>query len=1857
MGGVYNKIHMKKLLNFRKLILVAFIVVSFAVGAQSAEAGLFTKIYDFDLANGRVPRGSLIESNGKFYGMTQYKGTSNRGVIFEYDPATSTYTKKFSFGGTNGTFPQGSLIESNGKFYGMTPSGGTSDYGVIFEYNPATSTYTKKYDFSTDGLMPIGSLIESNSKFYGMAEFGGTSNRGVIFEYDPATSTYTNKYNFDGTTNGANPHGSLLVINSKFYGMTYYGGTSNRGVIFEYDPATSTYTKKYDFDVTNGANPHGSLIGSNGNLYGLTSTGGVSSHGVIFEYNLTTSTFTKKYDFGDTDGAVPYGSLIVSNGKLYGMTYNGGTSTNGVVFEYDLATSIYTRIYDFNDAVNGANPYSGSLLESNGKFYGLTSYGGTSSNGVIFEYDPANFAPTATSVSISGSAYLGSTLTGSYTYGDLEGDLEGTSTYQWYRDDIEILNATSTTYVVTADDINTTIKFGVVPLASSGTSPGILTQSSGVIPESFAPTATSVSISGSAYLGSTLTGSYTYGDLEGDLEGTSTYQWYRDDIEILNATSTTYVVTADDINTTIKFGVVPVASTGTSPGVLAQSIGTLILVNNAPTATSVSISGTVALGNTLTGQYVYTDVENDPEGVSTFQWYRNNVAIGSATNITYVVTADDLNKTIKFEVTPVASTGSSPGTAVTSSITPYILYESADTAVTPGSPGTLGTADNLASIYNADSDYWTTALSVTDGGYDSQVFKINLDSSGITNPKFSVVWTGHGDVPTDKMVTIYFYNFTTSAWEQVTTQHCSTDCTLTGNKTGTKYVDVDGNTWVWVKADNYVSPIEISNVVFDNLNHTLTWDTNVAANSEIMYSSNAYSDWGEFNNEIFGANPYGSLTEYNGSFYGMTTENEGNNLDVGTIFEYNPDTSTYTDKFHFNTTNGAYPKGSLINVNGVFYGTAQQGGANNAGTLFAWDPVTNTITKQYDFNTSDGENPRGSLINISGVLYGTTSVGGANSVGTLFAWDPVTNTITKQYDFNTSDGAYPIGSLINIGGVLYGITSNGGANNVGTLFAWDPVTNTITKQFDFNTSDGANPYGSLIDIGGVLYGTTSQGGANGAGTLFAWDPVTNTITKQYDFNTTDGAYPQGSLINISGVLYGTTYQGGANGVGTLFAWDPVTNTITKKYDFNYSDGAYPRGSLIEINGVLYGTTYTGGPNDAGTLFAWDPVTNTQTILHTYYNSLVRYSRDDTMVTSHSIQFWYTTPTLYYIVRSTDASSNIATSEVGGPYASSCPYIFVWDGEKYVFVTDASSSSTLSIGLDRATWAATPFYKDPNTNNNYPNPEGYAKIQSGNLVARTVGNETFYDIKNTTELNEINYFDSTSLKIIDHDVSVNVFPDYRENGQIHTIAKNAPAPISVVDQDGHDVTSLLSQNDGVYYHSKLNVTPAYIDIKLSNDETTPANLKLLIERGKEGPFSGGSGSDTLQYKNEAGEFVDVPSEYNVFVTQREGAPHPSRLRFNSYGVETKVIDLSGLTIKDNTIRLIMTNTKRMWDIDYLAVDTNPDSAITVTSENPYYADLHFRGISSKVRTNPNDPNMILTEPVYGEVTDAFISNKTTGNATRYGDVTELLQSNDDKFVIMTQGDELAYKYAVPAQASGTERDFIYYTNDYHKAYIYALGDEIGPLPFSAMTQYPYHTDVESYPTDAEHNLYQSTYNTREINFTGLRSDIVPGQLHHSLNTDYIVLAVSEATASTPTPRTSGSIAFGCKDIKATNYQPFGISSPSTCRYAVVANTNTNTNNTLGIKGQCSATQLLTQNLKAGARNGKYNSFAKTIVSEVKILQAHMNRLGFASGKEDGILGPITDGAIKRMQKFLGTKQDGMVGPNTRGLINTSCGEKV
>ncbi len=354
----------------------------------------YKKLRDFTYDDGGGSSGSLFQaSDGKLYGMTNRETVAN-GVIFSFDPSSSVYTKlkDFTFN-ESGTYVSGILAKAaDGKLYGLSNQGGSYGYGVIFSFDPSGFTYTKLKDFDNiNGANPYGSLMQaSDRKLYGMTHGGGSNGVGVIFSYDPLSSTYTKLKDFD-QPGGAIPSGSLMqASNGKLYGMTYSGGSNYAGVIFSFDPVSSTYTNLKDFDNTNGWGPEGNLVqASNGKLYGMTLFGGSSDAGIIFSFDPSTLVYTKVKDFDIINGGYPSASLIqASDGKLYGVTLNGGGNSNGgVIFSFDPLSSTYTKLKDFDDT----NGYpSGSLIQaSDGKIYGMLSQGGSVNDGLIFSFDPS----------------------------------------------------------------------------------------------------------------------------------------------------------------------------------------------------------------------------------------------------------------------------------------------------------------------------------------------------------------------------------------------------------------------------------------------------------------------------------------------------------------------------------------------------------------------------------------------------------------------------------------------------------------------------------------------------------------------------------------------------------------------------------------------------------------------------------------------------------------------------------------------------------------------------------------------------------------------------------------------------------------------------------------------------------------------------------------------------------------------------------------------------------------------------------------------------------------------------------------------------------------------------------------------------------------------------------------------------------------------------------------------------------------------------------------------------------------------------------------------------------------------------
>jgi hypothetical protein len=194
---------------------------------------------------------------------------------------------------------------------------------------------------------------------------------------------------------------------------------------------------------------------------------------------------------------------------------------------------------------------------------------------------------------------------------------------------------------------------------------------------------------------------------------------------------------------------------GNSSGIGIDNIsitGTNIVINQAPTASAVSFSGTPNIGQLLTGTYTYTDAESDLEGTSTFQWYRadnasglNSAAISGATATTYMLQAADNGKYIRFGVVPVAASGTSPGVEAFSSWQGPVTDPTAVTATL--TPSVALTEQNL----NVEILTLTLENTIfTDATLDAANFTLNNAPAGV------VIDAVAYDTPTTALITLLY---------------------------------------------------------------------------------------------------------------------------------------------------------------------------------------------------------------------------------------------------------------------------------------------------------------------------------------------------------------------------------------------------------------------------------------------------------------------------------------------------------------------------------------------------------------------------------------------------------------------------------------------------------------------------------------------------------------------------------------------------------------------------------------------------------------------------------------------------------------------------------------------------------------------------------------------------------------------------------------------------------------------------------------------------------------------------------------------------------------------------------------------
>ena len=449
--------------------------------------------------------------------------------------------------------------------------------------------------------------------------------------------------------------------------------------------------------------------------------------------------------------------------------------------------------------------------------------------------------------------------------------------------------------------------------------------------------------------------------------------------------------------------------------------------------------------------------------------------------------------------------------------------------------------------------------------------------------------------------------------------------------------------------------------------------------------------------------------------------------------------------------------------------------------------------------------------------------------------------------------------------------------------------------------------------------------------------------------------------------------------------------------------------------------------------------------------------------------------------------------------SSCPTLFVWNGERYEFVADMLGAGVVGH------WVG-PGQRD------IPRPVEYIKIDRNMIRGKIL--PTTNDRRPTTTLSfrfmepleEAVYLDQARLLAVDHPADVDVYPNeyfasnppYPEFKVVVSRNRDVRPPAGAWDEHGHNLLPdlLAHRYVGDFALTQFQGFAKLHSLVLDLGEVYRGGPLWLLMHGEIEYFS----ANSMYAASQAD--VHAISPYVEALIGNENGANTEWVRvmgdmgFPAGGPRTMTVDLSGkLPMGTRKIRLT-TNLQIYWDnilVNRTAQDGSrglprttganaglrDDSNIHLTPVPLASADLQFHGFPLKIEGTP--PGNV--QYIYEKTSATGPYTRPAGTYTRYGDVLPLLTDLDDKSVVFGSGDEVRLDFDpshLPSLPQGWVRDYFFAANGYEKDmdFYAAEGNFVAPLPFLKMGDYPYGTS-KSFPLDDAHVNYLLEYNTRHM----------------------------------------------------------------------------------------------------------------------------------------------------------------------------------
>jgi len=442
---------------------------------------------------------------------------------------------------------------------------------------------------------------------------------------------------------------------------------------------------------------------------------------------------------------------------------------------------------------------------------------------------------------------------------------------------------------------------------------------------------------------------------------------------------------------------------------------------------------------------------------------------------------------------------------------------------------------------------------------------------------------------------------------------------------------------------------------------------------------------------------------------------------------------------------------------------------------------------------------------------------------------------------------------------------------------------------------------------------------------------------------------------------------------------------------------------------------------------------------------------------------------------------------------SCPLLYAWDGNEWRFINEVLGVAPLGMQLAPGTIHPADF-------------DEYVPVLGEALQPR----DGLLELRLSEELREAGYLDAVRLLAVDHPDGTLVLPDEKfvapPHPELRLFVVDERRSVTAVDQRGRDWSAAVASLDGVW--------PTPFEPGLYEGLATPHSLELSL------PDAGAGGQVRLYL---TGWVYWATASVNLVVDEDPRVafvPVALEVPDGRGGWRTAIDDIGLPNAKNSTIsvdvteiidpqdpRVRVSTTMRLyWDeVLYTVGGSHPegllptgnwkgewnvpragdlplrDAATGAVPEvslhvlEPLTAEIRWRGFSALRRTADGYETF-----VYANVSAATNWDPHRGTYTRYGPVGELVQQADDRYVIIAAGDEVVLRFAdtAPPVRDGWRRDWLVYLNGWVKDGDPNTlhGDRVEPLPFHAMSAYPYGLG-ESFPDSPLHRAWQDEYNTR------------------------------------------------------------------------------------------------------------------------------------------------------------------------------------